>query len=149
MSDFKISKHISRLAAVQVMYQKDITGLELDGIIDNFVNFYLNHEEEYKGINLKFFKSLISHFKEEIDFTGIVSRNIDNGKSFATPSVIASCIIKVAILEMMFEKTDIPVIINEYVELSKDFVDKKGVNFTNAILDKISKQIERKCQEKA
>ena len=131
------------------MYQKDITGLELNGIIDNFVNFYLNHEEEYKGINLKFFKSLISHFQDEIDFTGIVSRNIDNGKSFSSPSVIASCIIKVAIIEMMFEKTDIPVIINEYVELSKDFIDKKGVNFTNAILDKISKQIERKCQEKA
>jgi transcription termination factor NusB len=53
---------------------------------------------------------------------------------------------KVAVIEMLFEKTDIPVIINEYVEITKEFVGNNVAGFVNALLDKISSQIKRKCK---
>jgi transcription termination factor NusB len=58
-------------------------------------------------------------------------------------SGVTKSILKVGIVEMIFEKTAIPVIIDEYVEIAKNFVDEKGVKFVNAILDKLSRQVER------
>lgn len=142
----KVSKHTSRIAAVQIMYQKDIINIEIGKILHNFINHYMLEAEEHKDINLRFFKRLVNHFADtSVDFEDIISKNLLNEKTFYSISIINKSILKVAIIEMIFEKTDIPVIITEYVEITKLFSDRASVKFVNAMLDKISKQIERKC----
>ena len=149
VSNKKLSKHTSRMAAVQVMYQKDMTDTDLDKIISNFIIHYINEEESYDDINLSFFKKLTSHFSDDIDFEVMINQNLQDDKTMGQTAYIAKSIIKVAVIEMMFENTDLPIIMNEYIEISKCFVDEKSVKFINAILDKISKQVVRTCQAKA
>ena len=136
------------MAAVQVMYQKDMTDTDLDKIISNFIIHYINEEESYDDINLSFFKKLTSRFSDDIDFEGMINQNLQSDKTMGQTAYIAKSIIKVAVIEMMFENTDLPIIMNEYIEISKCFVDEKSVKFINAILDKISKQVVRTCQAK-
>jgi N utilization substance protein B len=142
MSACKLSKHSARIAAVQVMYQLDIVGGDIDKILSNFLDHYIKNENIFENMNKKFLKKLVSHFVEDINFDSIIKSNLV--KNDITSSITKS-IIKVAIIEMTFENTDIPVIINEYVNVSKYFLDQKSISFINAVLDKISKNIERKA----
>lgn len=142
-------KRISRMAAVQFMYHSEITGQNEAEHIQNFINAYVNRDESYSGINLKFFKKLVGNFQEEVDFNSMINDSLEDGKSLSNASTVGNCIIKASIMEMIFEKTDIPVIINEYVEIAKEFLDRKAIKFINALLDKVSKRVERKCQKEA
>ena len=145
----KISKHTSRIAAVQVMYQKDVADIDFEKTSANFLNNFINKEDDYKDINLSFYKRLLKHFPESDDFEETINKNIQNERSVVSSNVIIKSIIKVAMIEMIFEKTDMPIIINEFIEISRYFLDEKGVKFMNAVLDAISKQVERKCLIKA
>lgn len=141
MSVCKLSKHFARIAAVQVMYQLDMVGGDINRILSNFLNHYIKNENTFENMNKKFLKKLVSYFVEDIDFDSIIK--LHSAKNNVVSSITKS-IIKVAIIEMIFENTDIPIVINEYVNVSKYFLDQKGVSFINAVLDKISKNIERK-----
>ena len=149
MSVNKLSKHTSRLAAVQVMYQLDMTEGDLEKVISDFLIHYVNKEEEYHDINLSFFKKLTNHFVGREELNELINKNLQASKVLNLPSSITRSILKVAIIEMLHENTDIPIIINEFVNISKYFVDNKNVKFINAILDAISKQVERQCKVKA
>jgi transcription termination factor NusB len=37
----------------------------------------------------------------------------------------------------------VPVIINEYIELSRDFLDERDVKFINGILDSVAKDVRK------
>jgi N utilization substance protein B len=138
-----LSKHSARIAAIQAMYQCEITGENINEILNNFKIHYIEVDEIHKDINMSFFNKLISHFSKNTDLTVIIEENLDESSVFSSLPLICRCILKVALLEMKFEKTDIPVVINEYVDISKYFLNEKTTSFVNAILDKISKNIER------
>ncbi|MBR1944596.1 MAG: hypothetical protein IJ848_03980 [Alphaproteobacteria bacterium] len=148
--DFKVAKNISRLAAIQLMYEKDILNINTDSALLSFKDYMDNDksrrsdESIYNNMHSRFFKKLTSHFHKEIDFNSIYNECISNSKMIINSEMLNS-IIKVAILEMMYEKTDLPIVINEYVEISKDFTSDREVKLINAILDKISKHITRQC----
>jgi N utilization substance protein B len=140
-----VSKRIARMAAVQAAYQIDLSARESLDALSSFTEFYVTKEKEYEGINLKFYKKLIGKLMEEGDYDGLVTNSLNDGKSLLNEEPLIRSIIKVAIIEMIFLKTDIPVIINEYLEIAKEFVDRRSLKFINAILDKISKTVVRKC----
>ena len=148
--NFRVAKNISRLAAIQLMYEKDILNVNTDSALLSFKDYVDNDkvnrskESIYNNMHLRFFKKLISHFYKDVDFNDIYTKCISNSKMIADSEMLNS-IVKVAILEMMYEKTDFPVVINEYVEISKDFTSDKEVKLINAILDKVSKYIVKQC----
>jgi N utilization substance protein B len=149
MLDHKLAKHMSRIAAVQVMYQKDVTDDDVSSIVDDANDFVVCDGDFDQRMHRNFFKRLISRFDEEIDFNGIIEHNLDPNTRMITAPVIMKSIIKVGIIEIIFEKTAIPVIINEYVEIAKKFIGEGGGKFINAVLDKIANQIDRRCQNEA
>jgi N utilization substance protein B len=140
----RLSKHLSRIAAVQVMYQKDVTNDTTESIITNQPDITeFQDSPDCQEMHINFFKRLISKFDEKIAFDDIIDRNLDSKSKMMRSPVIIKSIIKVGIIEIICEKTAIPIIINEYVEITKKFAGGKSVKFINAILDKISKQVVR------
>ncbi len=140
------SKRLARTLAVQFMYQlqmKDIQSVS-DIEVDDFINTYAND-----NVNTKFFKKLVANFQKCTHLDEMIENVLEDGKTVLNSPPVEICIIKTALTEMIFEKTDIPVIINEYVEIAKDFLDEKSAKFINALLDKISKKVERKCLKEA
>lgn len=137
-----ISKTMARFVAVQFMYKIHMTGDAAfsPSDVDEFVNTYAPKET-----NVKFFKRLVSNFSKDANLDEIIEISLGNNALISNAQPVEICIIKTALVEMIFEKTDIPVIINEYVEIAKGFVDEKSVKFINAVLDKIAQKVERKC----
>jgi transcription antitermination factor NusB len=146
MLDHKLAKHLSRIAAVQVMYQKDVTNDEVSSIVDNDSDFIVCDGTFDQRMHRNFFRRLISKFDEDIDFKEIIERSLEPETRIVTAPVIMKSIIKVGIVEIVFEKTAVPIIINEYVEIAKKFIGVGGGKFVNAILDKIANQVERRCK---
>lgn len=140
------SKRLARTLAVQFMYQmqmKDVQSVS-DVEIEDFIETYANDD-----VNTKFFKRLVDNFQKDTNLDEIIEDALEDDKTVSNSPPVEICIIKTALTEMIFEKTDIPVVINEYVEIAKDFLDEKVAKFINALLDKISKKVERKCLEQA
>lgn len=140
------AKRVARVATVQFMYEMQMTGkvVASEEDINRFLEVYINEK-----INLKFFRKLVSDIQEATDLDQIIMSALENDKAISNSPPVEICIIKVALAEMIFENTDIPVIINEYVDISKDFLDQKSSKFINALLDKISKTVRRPCQSEA
>ena len=125
------------------MQMKDVQSVS-DVEIEDFIETYAND-----GVNTKFFKKLVDNFQKDTNLDDMIEDALEDDKTVSNSPPVEICIIKTALTEMIFEKTDIPVVINEYVEIAKDFLDEKVAKFINALLDKISKKVERKCLEQA
>jgi N utilization substance protein B len=135
---------LARYAAVQFMYQIDVLGENGPGCLDGFVEHYISGDEEFKSMNASLFNRLVRNFSESVDVLEIIREHLNGGKDISNAPMINVSVMKAAVLEMIFEKTDIPVIINEYVEIAKNFADMNSVKFINAILDKVAKHVERR-----
>ncbi len=155
-----ISKTISRLAAIQVCYQFDMAkseenaeDLNLEKFIFDIVEYYKINEDsanqesinfEHANINSKPNKNFIyklssSVFEnlEKIDI--IITKELEKEDSISKMNLLLKTILRCAVSEMFFDNTPTKVVIDEYVGLARDFFNNSEVNFTNAILDKISK----------
>jgi len=71
---------------------------------------------------------------DEID--ELISKNIGDYKMDKI-GVIELTILRLAVFEMIFEKTPVAVIINESVEITKKYCAEKSPALVNAVLDKI------------
>jgi len=157
-------KTAARLMAVQNIYSREILD-EKDIILDlddehneGLVAFYrdvirnesLASEEDLKKksprikINRKFLKELtenvadkLSHIDENID-------KLENSSSNNKLGVILQSILRAASYELIYNlDTPTNVIINEYVTVSGFFLEQKEINYVNALLDKLSKNIRK------
>lgn len=144
MSHKVISKHISRFAAVQFAYQLELTNADPLEAMENFLSLD-TLKEDYKDIKINFFKQLVLKLNDSKTLDEQIEKSLRSGKTLKHLSVMELCILRVALIEMIYEKTDLPVIINEYVEIAKTFLDNSSIKFINALLDNISKNVERKC----
>lgn len=143
-----VSKSVSRLAAVQFAYQIELTKEPLTESIESFISNYIKANEDFKDINLSFFKKLARNLVNSEILDSKIEDSLKTGEKLTCLPILELSILRIAVIEMMYEKTDIPVIINEYIEISKHFLDTNVTRFMNALLDSLSKNIERQCLAK-
>ena len=127
---------LAREAALKILYQKDITGVDTNVAVKRF---WENEENEVKEVQ---------------EFTGRLMYGIDKNlegidkkiSEYATNwqikrmAVIDRNILRLGVYELVFAP-DIPpkVSINEAIELAKKYGDVESSKFVNGILDKIHK----------
>ena len=57
-------------------------------------------------------------------------------------AAVARSLLRSACYELMFEQlVPTPVVLNEYIEVARDFLDEREVKFVNGILDNIAKSV--------
>lgn len=139
-------KRMSRLAAIQFAYQFEVNSGDFAQAVKNFMVFMQNNEE-YKNVSYSFFKRLVRNLANISVLNAEIEKSLTSRRGVANLSLMELCILRIAVIEMIYERTDIPVIINEYVEISKEFLDKKNVRFINAFLDTLAKNVTRRCLE--
>jgi len=128
------SNSITRLVLVQSLYQMEIAGTDVNEIIDSLngrIIFDSSEDVLIDDINKSLFSKLINE---------IIEKQISNDWDFNRLDKILIAILRLAFYEIMFQiDTPYKVIIDEYVDISHSFFSGKEPNFTNAILDKLSK----------
>ena len=125
-------KSKTRLAAIQLVTQQLINNQDIENKIDN-----TSEKIEY---NVNFLSKLVNYFKT-IDIKNVsekINQLIKFDRKFEKWDTINKAIILVAIGELRnSEKDKIIIILNDYIEISKSFVNLQETKFINAILDKM------------
>ena len=118
----------SRDKVIQSLYEIELSGSDLKDILAD-----LAFQSRYPH-----FKDLLTgviNSKEDIDT--ILENNMDRKLSSLDP--IERNTLRLATYELLYTKTDAPIIINESIRLSKKYGAVDGHKYVNAVLDRIYK----------
>lgn len=129
-------RHGARRLLVQALYQFQISGHSDDELIEQF-----SSREEFAWIDGDYFLSLLREIIEGADaLDGLIAESADRPVAQLDPIERAVLWVGLAELEL---HPDVPlkVVLNEAVELSKQFGAEDGHRFVNAVLDKAAKSL--------
>ena len=139
-------KSKTRLAAIQLVSQQLIDNQDIENIKDDFDKYYRNtnidKSSEKIEYNISFLSKLVNYYKK-INIKNI-SQEINNlitfDREFEKWDTVNKAILLVAISELNNSKNiKYKIILNDYLEISKSFVNLKDTKIINAILDKFIK----------
>jgi N utilization substance protein B len=132
----------ARLAALQALYQLEITGIAPDDVIEEFLEHRIGHDAEGAAARYDrpFFADLVRGvLKHQVEIDRSIARSLASGWSLSRIDSILRALLRSAAYELVARR-DVPakVVIDEYVELSRDFFDGDEPKFVNALLDKLA-----------
>jgi N utilization substance protein B len=136
----------ARLAAVQALYQMDISGKSVIDALAEFEAFWIGREVEgieFKPSDTNFFRSILSGVVEnqrEIDVK--IDRALSAGWPLARVEAVLRAILRAGTFELMYRK-DVParVVITEYVDVTQSFYDEDEPGLVNAVLDNLTREV--------
>jgi N utilization substance protein B len=137
-------RSVARLAAVQALYQMEVSGAGVDSVIREFSEHRFDRDvegEQLAAADETFFaelaKGVVSN-QSKID-QGIVKR-LASGWKLERLDATARAVLRAGAFELMY-RPDVPteVVINEYVELAKSFFEGPESGFINGALDAIAR----------
>jgi len=121
----------ARQFAVQSVYQWQITKLNAGQIIDQFTV-----DQDLSKTDVSYFKELLTgviNHVEDLDekLSPYLSRKIED------VDMVDIAVLRIAMFELTY-RTDVPhkVVLNEAIELAKDFATDESYKFVNGVLDK-------------
>jgi len=134
------ARHRSRQRALQVLYQWDMTKQPVDQVISSFYETLYSDEEKLAPARDEFMEELVtgtSQMATAID-DRIVAKS-ENWKLDRMP-VVDRNILRLAIYEMSRQETPAAVVIDEALELARQFSGEESVGFVNGILDAVHRE---------
>lgn len=138
-------RHAARLAAIQALYQMDVSGTPTLSVIREFRVHRFGHEGEGEMIvaDEEFFEDIILGVVREQDrIDAAITSHLSEKWTIKRLDLTLRALMRSAIYEIM-ARPDVPalVVIDEYVSLSVEFFDEKQSGFVNAALEKVAKKI--------
>lgn len=140
------ARHASRLKGVQALYQHELTSEDINDIIEQSVSSIQERiqTENFKGLipDIAFFQEIVLGTHENrVAVDEEITANLSQGWRLERLSLVILSILRQAVYELKYQPlVPGPVIINEYIEITKDFFDDAETSFVNGILDAIAKK---------
>jgi transcription antitermination protein NusB len=139
----KAGRATARLAAVQALYQMDLTQRDLSDVLEQFLvhRFESGDVKVYEGADRGFFRDVVSgavHRQAEIDSE--IAAHLAGGWRLSRIDSILRAILRSGVYEII-GRPDVPVraIINEYVEIAHDFFGGEEPAVVNGVLDRVAR----------
>ena len=137
-------RSVARLAAVQALYQMEVSGAGVDSVIREFSEHRFDRDvegEQLAAADETFFAELAKGVvtnQSKVD-QGIVKR-LASGWRLERLDATARAVLRAGAFELMY-RPDVPteVVINEYVEIAKSFFEGPESGFINGALDAIAR----------
>ena len=137
-------RSVARLAAVQALYQMEVSGAGVDSVIREFSEHRFDRDvegEQLAAADETFFAELargVVANQAKVD-QGVVKR-LASGWRLERLDATARAVLRAGAFELMF-RPDVPteVVINEYVEIAKSFFEGPESGFINGALDAIAR----------
>lgn len=133
-----MKRNNSRVRAMIILYNYDLTKeLDIEGISEIINN---NIEEEFP-IDIDFSNDLIRGVINNLsNIDELINNHLEN-YTIDRLSYVDRNIIRLAVYEMLYLNHPIEIVINEYLNISREFTQIENydtVKFNNAVLDKIA-----------
>lgn len=137
-------RRAARLAAVQALYQMEVSGASPASAIQDYYNGQLPRDDsgeidsDSDGEHFRLIVELAVSRQDEIDRA--IARRLSEGWRLERIDSVARAILRAAVVELQ-ARADIPtaVVIDEYVEVAKAFFEGPEPAFINATLDSVAK----------
>lgn len=142
------ARRAARLAAVQALYQMEISGSTTAQAIADFDAGKLPRETSDTLINeidgdMALFSTLVEKAVErQLTLDRAIARHLSKGWKLERLDAVARAILRAGAAELE-QRDDIPVavVIDEYVEIAKSFFDGPEPGFVNATLDACARDL--------
>lgn len=134
------ARHRSRKRALQVLFEWDMRRDSIDGAISHYYDTLYSEENETKPKKDRFMEELVRGTvarSEEID--RIIQERAENWR-IERMAVVDRNILRLAIFELTKKEVPPPVIIDEALELARQFSADESVSFINGVLDGVVRQ---------
>jgi transcription antitermination protein NusB len=140
-----LSRSTARLAAVQALYQMDMTGIDLADVAREFEAHRFGQEIEGSEIcaaEAEFFRDLIEGVvREQRVLDPLIDRHLAEGWRLNRVDSILRAILRAGAYEVL-RRPDVPskVVITEYLDLAHAFFEGEEPKVVNGILDKLARE---------
>jgi len=147
-------RHLSRIGAVQALYQMDLAGADVEEVIAQFAQHRFvasadsldggpQHDDDLVGGNIKFFATIVTGVvarQREID--PLVEKQLAEGWRLVRVDSILRAILRAGTYELMDQK-DVPprVIINEYINVGHAFFSEDEPRVINGVLNALGETL--------
>lgn len=139
-------RRAARLAAVQALYQMDVSG---KGVIDAFAEFeafWIGREIE--GISFEpaenaFFRDILAGVvREQRAIDGKIDAALAAGWPLKRIEAVLRAILRAGTYELLF-RPDVParVVISEYIDVAHSFYHEDEPGLVNAVLDALAREV--------
>jgi N utilization substance protein B len=132
------NRHNARKAAVQALYQWDLTKQDAQDIEKHFAQIH-----DMQNIDKKYLREIVSQLpKVAQELETAITKFI--GRDFKALDPIERAILRLGAYELS-HKPDVPtrVVINEMIELAKVFGADHSYKFVNGVMDKLAKELRK------
>jgi transcription antitermination protein NusB len=138
------ARRASRLGAVQAAYQMDLGGTPSEEVIDEFVDHRLGQElegDQYNEPDIEHFTKLIRGVvAEQVVIDRAIENNLAKGWTMTRLDSTLRAILRCGVFEILNMKTiPAPIVIDEYIDLTKAFFEGPEPKFVNGLLDGVAK----------
>ena len=149
----------ARLAAVQALYQMDVSGTDVTDALAEFESHWLGREVDgvtFQPSDKVFFRSILEGVvKDQRAIDLKIDAALAAGWPLARIEAVIRAILRAGGYELMFRK-DVParVVISEYVDVTHGFYDQDEPGLVNAVLDTLARdvragELEKRAAEKS
>ena len=138
MAKSSSNRHNARKAAVQALYQWDITKQAAEDIEKQFSQIH-----DMQNIDVKYLREIMVQVpKSESSLEKAISPFID--REFASLDPVERAILRLGAYELL-HREDVPtkVVLNEMIELAKVFGSEHSYKFVNGVMDKLARELRR------
>jgi N utilization substance protein B len=136
----------ARLAAVQALYQMDVTGKGLNEIYAEFETFWIGCEiegDQYRPAEITFFRAILAGvIEDQLGIDQLVDTTLQEGWKLPRVDTIMRAILRAGTYELKSRK-DVParVVITEYADVGAAFLVREEVGMINAVLDNLARRL--------
>ena len=129
-----MTRREARIATMQILYSADFNGISVTKAREEVASHVLTDD-------VKSFLDMVESNLEKID--NLISKSLEN-YSINRLNIVDRAIIRLATAEFIDGKTDKKIVINEALEITKQFSDQgdhKATGFNNRLLENIYKNL--------
>jgi transcription antitermination protein NusB len=133
----------ARIAAVQALYQIEMSGAPADEVIAEFRDHRLSGGEQQPAADARLFASLTAAASvRRADIDRLISGALATGWSLERLDSVMRALLRAGVCELL-EFADVParVVIDQYVEVAHAFLAEKETGFVNGVLDRLARTL--------
>jgi N utilization substance protein B len=150
---------VSRMAAVQALYQMDMAGTDVTDVISQFMRVDVPPAEadgenpegrealvDLGGADATFFSEIVKGVvRRQREIDPLVDQQLRTGWRLVRVDSILRAILRAGVFELL-ERRDVParVTINEYINIAKAFFEADEPKVVNGVLDRIAHKVRAK-----
>lgn len=140
------ARRAARLAAVQALYQMELSGDSAEGAVEDLLAGRLPQSEAGPidaDVDVALFRALVEGaVEEQAAIDTMIAKSLAAGWRLDRIDSVARAILRAAVVELA-RRRDIPapVVIDEYVEVAKAYFDGPEPGFINGALDACARSL--------